>query len=402
MRFASLGRDIALFLVLVGLAAVVTWQPWRDMFRIATSDGSSSHALAVPFLAAWLAWVRRRAIAAAPRRRHWVGPVLILLGIGLYLASYPLRADTFWYASPIVMVIGAFATVWGTGVVYASLPAMLLLFFMVPVPAIANHIISVPLQTVSAIATVEVLNTFGVGVKRFGNLLTINEHSVNVAEACSGLRSTFALLLLVYVFCFVQRLRWSLRIGLLGAAPLIAIICNICRLIPVTLAYGYGKPNLADALHDWLGFVTFAVAVVLCGTVEVALRWAGVRVLQRPRAGGGLARAATGSPCFARAESAGSRGHAKAAAARLVQRRPGDLPQRRGPGRDELLHALPRRGGRGGFVSRPRPRRDRTHPDAAAVFEVKRFAVIFGVGCRCCFGISCIPGSRLPGCEPSC
>ncbi len=278
----------ALGAVLCLLTLAVMWRPVQEIVRIARTDDNSSYVIAVPFLAIALAWVRRRWIRQVPRSGFWVGPLLLLLGLGLYLASYPLQADSLWYASPVVAIFGVIGTVWGVHVLRAAGPALGMLLFAIPVPAIAEHLISVPLQTIASVATVEVLNTAGVPVLRSGNLLTINGHQVNVAEACSGMRSTFALLVLIYTFVFLQRFRWSVRAGLLIFAPVIAVVCNIFRLVPVTLAHGYGSQSFADALHDYLGFVIFAVAVLLCLGVVSALRWAGVRVSQGPMAAAAL------------------------------------------------------------------------------------------------------------------
>lgn len=286
VRFAGLT-------VLVGLVLVVAWGPIRSVVEIGMRDDNSSYVLAVPLLAGVLAWVRRKQIAAAPRSGHWVGPVLMVLGLGLYLLSYPLENDTFWYASPVVMMIGAVGAVWGLPVLVAAGPAVVMLLFVVPLPALFNHAIAVPLQTVASVATVELLNTAGVPVERMGNLLTINDKSVNVAEACSGMRSTFALLVLMYTLVFIRRFRWGLRIGLFLLAPVIAIICNLFRIVPVTVAYGYAWDDLADQMHDWLGFVAFGVAILLCLGVISALQWAGVRVLQPKQLAGGTAEAAS-------------------------------------------------------------------------------------------------------------
>lgn len=277
------------------LGVAVTWQAWKDIVRIGVSDSSSSYILVIPAVAGLLAWVRRRELAAAAGEgggwgEGWWGGVVVLLGLGAFWASYPLRMDTLWYASPVLVIVGGLWAVWGGRVVRRAWPSVLLLFFLIPVPAVAGQWVAVPLQWLASVATTEVLNTVGVPVKRLGNLLVINGESVNVAEACSGMRSTFALMVLMYVFAFVQRLRWPVRLLLLGSVPVVAVVCNLVRLVPVTLAHGYGSEMLADQLHDVLGFVVFVVAVLLCQVVVSSLKWAGLRVRQRAAGGEAVAK----------------------------------------------------------------------------------------------------------------
>ncbi|MEM6551194.1 MAG: exosortase/archaeosortase family protein [Planctomycetota bacterium] len=267
--------------VLLGLVLMVGWRPISEIVRIGWTDDNSSYVLAVPLLAGVLAWVRRQDIALAAGMPRWrgVGLGLMVLGLGMYVGSYWMGFDSFWYASPVVMGLGAVALAFGGGVLWAALPAAVLMLFVVPMPAVADHHISQPMQKVASITTTELLNLFGVPVVRDGNLLSINGESVNVAEACSGMRSVFALSVLIYTMVFIRRYRWFVRVLLVVAAPLIAMVCNLFRVVPVTLAYGHGDKGLADALHDWLGFVAFGVAIVMCLGIVSVLQWARVRVV---------------------------------------------------------------------------------------------------------------------------
>lgn len=271
--------------MLLGLVVMVGWRPISEIVRIGWSDDNSSYVLAVPLLATVLAWVRRKEIAAAAGTPRWrgVGVGLMVAGLAMYVGSYWMGFDSFWYASPVLMGLGAVALAFGGGVLWAALPAAVMMLFVVPMPAVADHHISQPMQKVASITTTELLTLFGVPIERDGNLLSINGESVNVAEACSGMRSVFALSVLIYTMVFIRRYRWFVRVLLVVSAPLIAMVCNLFRVVPVTLAYGHGDKTLADALHDWLGFVAFGVAIVMCLGVVSVLQWARVRVVV-PRA----------------------------------------------------------------------------------------------------------------------
>jgi len=68
---------------------------------------------------------------------------------------------------------------------------------------------------------------------------------VTVAEACNGMRMVFALVLVSYAFAFSMPLRNGVRLVVLAASPLAAIVCNVIRLIPTIWLYGNARREVA-------------------------------------------------------------------------------------------------------------------------------------------------------------
>jgi exosortase len=152
--------------------------------------------------------------------------------------------------------------------------ALLVLAFLVPVPGTIRQSVAVPLQTATASVTQAIFEIAGMPIERSGNLLTINHVDVAVAEACNGMRMVFALVLVSYAFAFSLPLRQSVRIVVLAASPLAAILCNVIRLVPTIWLYGYGPSSVASQFHDLAGWLMLPVAFgLLLGIVRV-LRWA--------------------------------------------------------------------------------------------------------------------------------
>jgi exosortase/archaeosortase family protein len=103
---------------------------------------------------------------------------------------------------------------------------------------------------------------------------------VAVAEACNGMRMVFALLLVAYAFAFSIPLRNTTRFFLLLFSPAAALFCNVLRLIPTTLIYGYMDRSFGDDFHDWSGWLMLPVAFFLLMGVVKALKWALIPVMR--------------------------------------------------------------------------------------------------------------------------
>lgn len=265
-------------MVLAGALLIVTalafYHVWADFFRIALGSGNSSHVLFAPPAAALLFWVRRKRFREMRPRGHWVGLLLMLLAVGMFFGSGFVGLDVLYYASPIVALVGAAVCVVGVDLLTKFPAALIALLFLVPLPAVASRLVSVPLQEISALVSEQVLYFLGADVDRMGNLLSVAGHDLNVAEACSGIRSISALLLLVYVSSFARPLNAPTRVLLLLLAPVIALSTNIIRILVTAWPYQVGMPGVGEIAHEVMGWFTFALAVLLCIGIESVLRWA--------------------------------------------------------------------------------------------------------------------------------
>ena len=83
----------------------------------------------------------------------------------------------------------------------------------------------------------------------------------------------FALTLVVYAFAFGTPLRPSTRVVLLVCSPLVAMLCNVIRLVPTSIIFGYGSVEAAERFHDAAGWVMLAVALVILAGVLRTIRW---------------------------------------------------------------------------------------------------------------------------------
>ncbi len=271
-------RALSCLALLAGGALALTWDAWVDIARLAMRDEESSHILLVPLVVFWLAWVRRSRLRHCRRVGTWIGPVIAAFGAACYNIGDTYLLQSVWHGGAIALLVGACLTIWGRDVLLSFLPVFVVLVFLVPVPGRVRQQIAIPLQQASASATQEVCDVIGLPMERSGNVLRINNVEVAVAEACNGMRMTFALLLVSYAFAFSTPLKGYVRVLVVALSPVSAVLCNVARLIPTVWVYGNGSTATAELFHDLSGwFMLFVAFFLLMGIIRL-LHWAAVPV----------------------------------------------------------------------------------------------------------------------------
>lgn len=267
-------QDPVIAAVLVALAVALTWDAWADIFMLAARDEENSHIFLVLPIAFWVAWIRRARLLQCRPRHHWAGVVIAGVGVAAFAWGWSNQVDALWHGGALLTVIGAFASAMGGEVVRRFLPAFGALAFVVPIPGTVRQAIALPLQSISAKVTQFVLDLTGMLVERSGNLIIIDDMPIAVAEACNGMRMVFALFLVMYAFAFSIPMLNGVRLLLLVASPLVAIVANVTRLVPTVLAYAKLDLETADMLHDLSGWLMLALAFGVLLGIEHMMRWA--------------------------------------------------------------------------------------------------------------------------------
>jgi exosortase len=253
---------------------------WQDIYLIAKGDEEESHIFLVPLVAIYLVWVRRTRLRHCTPSFRAIGPLIVAAGWIISMIGFYRGIQSFWHGGAVLVAIGCALSILGKNVLFRFFPAIAVLVFLVPVPARARLAFSTPLQSWTAQISQKSLQVMGFDAEVAGNTLIVNNKPVTVAEACNGLRMVFALILVSYTFGFGMPLRNSVRLLILLASPLAAIFCNVVRLLPTIWLYGYKSPAIADAFHEYSGWMMLPLAFLMLYGIIGALRWAMVPVTQ--------------------------------------------------------------------------------------------------------------------------
>jgi exosortase len=253
-------RELLLAAVMLLAAVAAMWSCWCDWLNISYHIEEHSHVfLVVPFGAA-IMYVNRKRFTQVKTGTSWVGPAIVAAGwvMGWYGFNY--AHQSMWHMGAVLVAVGAAVSVLGHGVLLNFWPAFLLLGFMVPVPNGIRLGMATPLQTGTATVVEHIFRAFGEPVTRQGNSLLINNEPVLIAEACNGLRMVFTLILVCWLFAFVTPMKNWVRWMIILLSPITALVCNVIRLIPTVLMYGYASKKSAQAFHDYSGWAMVPIA----------------------------------------------------------------------------------------------------------------------------------------------
>jgi len=152
-----------------------------------------------------------------------------------------------------------------------------LLFLMIPIPAVIYNQITFPLQIKASEAAEFALNAINIPVLREGNVLVLPNQTLNVVEACSGIRSLLTLTFLSLVYGFFFEKRTWVRVALFFSTIPIAIVANAGR-VTLTGILSEVKPELSEGFfHEFSGWVIFMMAlgimVVFHQAITRGLAW---------------------------------------------------------------------------------------------------------------------------------
>jgi exosortase len=254
-------RGLLLVCVLVALYAPVLMHLVGQWYN----DADYSHGFLVPLLSLYLIWQRREKLRQVARRPSSWGMLVVLFSVGLlFLGS--LGAELFLARiSMIGTICGLIVYFSGAALLRAMAFPLAFLLFAIPIPALIYNEIVFPLQFVAskfATSTLETLNLFP--VMREGNILILPHMSLEVVEACSGIRSLMSLLALAAGYGYLTERSTLVRWFLFLAMVPLAIISNGTRVMITAVMANYIGPQAAEGfMHEFSGWVIFVVATAL-------------------------------------------------------------------------------------------------------------------------------------------
>jgi exosortase len=267
-------RRLALVAAVVAFLAAY-WSVFAGLVNAWLHDDNYSHGILVVPLAAYFAWERRDTIRAAVSAPSMLGLIGVAAGLAL-LAAGLLGAELFLTRiSILVSLAGAIAFIWGTRALRALTFPLGFLLLMIPLPAIIFNQIAFPLQLLASRVGEWTLNMANVPVLREGNVMILAHTTLEVAEACSGIRSLISLLTLGIVLGYFADRRTSVRLLIAAATIPIAIAANAARVAGTGIAAHYIGPEAAQGFfHAFSGWLVFVAAFLMMFLLtKLILRW---------------------------------------------------------------------------------------------------------------------------------
>jgi exosortase len=264
----------------VPLVVAIIWLYGKTLAALAVEwwqNPDYSHGLLIPFALGYLLYEKRKNFEAIPLQPSWWGLLLIAGSQAINLVGF-LGAEFFLQRSSFVLLLaGVVLYLAGWKFVWESAFALLLLALAIPLPTIVFNLVALPLQLIASSWAESFLQICRIPVLREGNILVLSQQTLNVTEACSGIRSLMSLVTLGIMIAYFLPFRWWARIVFISTTIPIAIVANSFRVAGTgLLASWFGEKAAQGFFHTFSGWLVFVFAfAVLLGELTLLNRFFG-------------------------------------------------------------------------------------------------------------------------------
>ena len=263
LPFAIIAILLCVLYYRVAIKLVYDWRTLSDY----------SHGPFVPLFAAFLVWDKRKVLSSTPVKQTWAGLGLVVFAlIVLILGVYGVELFTS-RMSFILLLTGLIWTFFGWAMLKALRFPLLILVLAIPFPAIVFNQITFPLQLLASRIASDILPVLGVPTLHEGNVIELPVMKLEVAEACSGIRSLMSLFTLAVFYGYFLERTTKRRVLLALASIPIAVAANVVRIVGTGLCVQYWDPEKAlGFFHEFSGWVIFVISLACLYLVHRAMR----------------------------------------------------------------------------------------------------------------------------------
>jgi exosortase len=269
-----------LFLLFVLLMLVVFYSPLRQLLAMTFRNELYSHIPLIPLVSGFFLFWDRKSIFSHVDYSLGAGVATIALGPILgsngFMHGLSLNQNDFlslMVFSAVVILIGIFTVFYGFQTSKRAAFSLLFLLFMVPLPSVVSQAAIAFLQKGSAEAVSLLFTVLGMPVTRDGFVFHLPQFSIEIAEECSGIRSSIALMITTILAAklFLHK-GWARTLLAISILP-IAILKNAIRIVTLSVIGVYFDERIFDGdLHRKGGVVFFVIALFLIWAVIASLR----------------------------------------------------------------------------------------------------------------------------------
>ncbi|MGE4285930.1 MAG: exosortase/archaeosortase family protein [Phycisphaerae bacterium] len=263
--------------VLTALFVLMFWNNIADTVSVWVKDPSWSHGFLILPFSLYLLHQRREIILSIKPEPSYIGVAWLLLMVCVYI--FNIVQIRYAYGEPLIMIAALCALVYavcGWKLMQHLWVPVLYLVFAIPIPTRLYRELTTPLRMIASQMATAIVNMLpGIEATVRGVIIDITRNgvpldtSLNVADACSGMRLMMAFLALGVAMAYIHaRPIWQKAI-LLGSIIPIAILCNIVRVTVTAFIYIYAGSKYAKGIyHDTLGMLMLPLALFFYWSID--------------------------------------------------------------------------------------------------------------------------------------
>lgn len=257
--------------IIAVLFLAVYWTTIRhDLMWKWTNDGNWSHGWLVPLFSLYMLHQHRERVFRTPLNPSYAGALVLLVALVVYFYSGWVLLMGYPQSFSIVLsIIGLVVLMGGWRLLRAVWFPIAYLLFAIPLPQNYYALATRPLRIIASSIAAAVMPLFAPGMHTEAQAVVIDyvipgrpPGTLNVEEACSGMRLMMALAALGCAYAYLgDRPTWQ-RLVLAASIIPIAVACNAIRVTTTGLLFAYGHQDLARGTpHQLLGIAIMFLAL---------------------------------------------------------------------------------------------------------------------------------------------
>lgn len=274
MGGTSLNFRVVQWLLLGGLLIVLYRGVLPQWGMTLWDDPNYSHGLLIPFISIYLFRERLQALSEADKSRQssWAGLLITIAALVLLIVGY-IGAELFVKrTSLIVLLFGSLCLLEGWKYAKAVSFPVGLLFFAVPLPYVLYNSVAFPLKLLASKIAVHLIGLFGMPVFLEGNIISLPHTTLEVVDACSGIRSLMTLITLAVLLAYFHHKQIWKRLVVLALAIPVAVMANATRVATTGFLTQYSQAWGHGPLHDFQGWLVFVASFAGLGLCSYLLK----------------------------------------------------------------------------------------------------------------------------------
>ncbi len=265
---STMWKVIPLVLLFFGLYYQIIFYMVQDWYN----DSNYSHGFLIPFISAYIIWKNKEEISRVKIKEDSIGFLIILVGLVLYILGVTGAEFFTMRFSMIPVMLGIVYCLCGREMAKNVLLPVGFLVCMIPIPSIIFNVVAFPLKLFAANIATNVIQLLSIPVVRDGNIIHLTDMTLEVADACSGIRSLMSMIALGVAYAYLFQNSVIKRLILVLFIVPITITANVARVTGTGILSHYVGPAAAQGFfHEFAGIFIFMVAFAMFIAVAAIL-----------------------------------------------------------------------------------------------------------------------------------
>jgi len=224
--------------------------------------GDFNYCFLVPFIFLYLVYESREKLRNIIIQPSYLGFVLLFFSMLFYILGKFSSVEFLTAFSVWLTILSLTVLVFGRKIAYTLALPFAVLFFIIPLPPFIKNLLTLRLKLMSTELAVKMMQMVGVAVYHEGNIIDLGVTKLQVADACSGLRYFFPLLLIGLILSYLLHEKWWERLTIILITIPVSIVSNSFRIAITGYLTQNFSPKIAEGFfHGFSGIVVFIISV---------------------------------------------------------------------------------------------------------------------------------------------